>query len=410
LKGRFESEGKDICSGEIALSNFYSTERIGIMENDRIKIGDLVTIYPRGKRNLWCADFWRDGKHCRQSLRTPNRKIAQKRALQIEAALASGNFQQTPKDMKIADAAVAYLDHLTIEDRSKKTLVRYRGILNVFADFAAGLGVRCLHQFTPIHLDRYRAVRIVDHAPSTVCDEATIIKQLFRWCRTRKLLRENPVAEYKLSKPKRIPKEGPSLAEINAILLAAQRFIRTHLAVLAFTGMRSGELMRLRKEDVDFEGNWIHIVSRRGGKTKSKVSRKVPMHARLRAILEAHPQQPGPWFFAAERSNRYPKGDHHINPKKLNERFATLLKKVKLRSGREQGYTIHSLRRSFETIAVNAGIPQRVIDTWMGHQSDKSMAAVYYRLRDEDSQRFMKKMPFGEGPPAKGENHTEDER
>ncbi|MDB5306859.1 MAG: hypothetical protein JWO38_1061, partial [Gemmataceae bacterium] len=42
--------------------------------------------------------------------------------------------------------------------------------------------------------------------------------------------------------------------------------------------------------------------------------------------------------------------------------------------------------------------PQRVIDTWLGHRSDKSMAAVYYRLRDEDSQSFMAKVPFDLAP------------
>lgn len=36
------------------------------------------------------------------------------------------------------------------------------------------------------------------------------------------------------------------------------------------------------------------------------------------------------------------------------------------------GFVIHSLRHFFETFAVNAGIPQRVIDTWLGHRSDKS--------------------------------------
>ena len=44
--------------------------------------------------------------------------------------------------------------------------------------------------------------------------------------------------------------------------------------------------------------------------------------------------------------------------------------------------------------------PQRVIDAWLGHRSDRSMAAVYYRLRDEDSQSFMGKVPFGTGEPA----------
>lgn len=42
------------------------------------------------------------------------------------------------------------------------------------------------------------------------------------------------------------------------------------------------------------------------------------------------------------------------------------------------------------------------MDTWLGHRSDKSMAAIYYKLRDEDSQKFMKQVPFGTGePPAK---------
>jgi hypothetical protein len=73
---------------------------------------------------------------------------------------------------------------------------------------------------------------------------------------------------------------------------------------------------------------------------------------------------------------------------------------VRLPVGREAGFVVHSLRHFFETFTVNAGVPQRVIDTWLGHRSDKSMAAVYYRLRDEDSQAFMTKVPFGTGSPA----------
>ena len=48
-----------------------------------------------------------------------------------------------------------------------------------------------------------------------------------------------------------------------------------------------------------------------------------------------------------------------------------------------------------ETYCVHSGIPQRAIDTWLGHRSDRSMAAVYYRLSDTDSKAFMAKVPFG---------------
>jgi integrase len=61
---------------------------------------------------------------------------------------------------------------------------------------------------------------------------------------------------------------------------------------------------------------------------------------------------------------------------------------------------VHSLRHFFEIFTVNAGVPQRAIDAWLGHRSDQSMVAVYYRLRDEDSQAFMRKVPFGTGEPV----------
>jgi len=67
----------------------------------------------------------------------------------------------------------------------------------------------------------------------------------------------------------------------------------------------------------------------------------------------------------------------------------------------EDGYTIHSLRHFFETYSVNAGIPQRVMDAWMGHQGDKSMSAVYYDFRDEESQRFMRKFEVSLVPTEK---------
>ena len=61
---------------------------------------------------------------------------------------------------------------------------------------------------------------------------------------------------------------------------------------------------------------------------------------------------------------------------------------------KNDGFVTHSLRHFFETHCINCGVPQRVVDVWMGHTGDKSMVAVYYRLGDTDSQRFMKQVSF----------------
>lgn len=172
--------------------------------------------------------------------------------------------------------------------------------------------------------------------------EGIVIKQFFRWAKKRKLILENPIEDCKLRKPKLVPKFGLSLGQIDTVLAGTGGKLRAMIALLAFTGMRSGELQRLRKEDVDLTGNWIHVVSRPGAETKTRSSRKIPIHARLREILIALPRPFGPLLFTAEPSAKYPAGDHEINTKRLNESFKALLKKLNLPLGREDGFTIHS--------------------------------------------------------------------
>ncbi|MBI3410994.1 MAG: site-specific integrase [Planctomycetes bacterium] len=368
--------------------------------SDRIRIGDHVRIYKRGKKSIWCADFWRDGQHCRQSLKTANEKVARQRALQLEVELATGSYHQPPRDCTFEQSIEDYLAFLVTENRAPKTLVKYRGILVTFKDLIGSLGVTRLRQFSVTHFDRFRGERKKNHHPKTMYTEGVVVKQFWKWCKSRKLVRENPLAEFKLTKPPLIPKEGPSIAQIDTILATVTGQFRLILAVLAFTGMRSGELQRLRKEDLDLVGNWLHVTSRTGAETKTKFSRKVPLHPRLRMLFQQKPRNPGPWLFTAKPSRKYPAGDHWIGTKKLNDRFIELLARLKLPVGRDAGFTIHSLRHAFETITVNAGIPQRAVDAWLGHHGDKSMAAVYYKLKDEESQAFMLRVPFGTGTSA----------
>jgi integrase len=65
-------------------------------------------------------------------------------------------------------------------------------------------------------------------------------------------------------------------------------------------------------------------------------------------------------------------------------------------AGRDIGFTFHSLRSSFKTICINAGVPREVVDIWQSHAPDRAASNVYYKLSDGDSQAFMKKVPFGD--------------
>ncbi len=362
----------------------------------RIAVGNRVTISRRGKKGIWTAEFWQDGQHRRLSLRTAVKREALDRAAKLEHGLLHGTHRAVPHDAAVAPAVADYLTHLATEGRAPKTLVRYRGELERFRDFCAGHRVRRLGGITPSLFDRYRGLRRESIAARTLHHEGTAIKQFLKWCVSRRRLAASPLADVTLPEPPAVPRAAPALAEVRRILADCPPRRRATFALLAFTGMRSGELRQLRKRDVDLDGGWVHVVSRPDARTKTGASRKAPLHPCLRAALAAAPDAPGPWFFSAEPSGRYPEGGRCVNTKKLNERFLAGLRRLGPPAGRDadEGRTLHSLRRFFETHCVNAGVPQRVVDAWLGHKPDRSMASVCYRLSEEESRRFMDGLDF----------------
>jgi integrase len=244
-------------------------------------------------------------------------------------------------------------------------------------------------------MDAFRAERRKIREMPTVNHETLVVKGFCRWCRSRQLITVNPLAEYRVAKSTPKKRVAPALDEVQAVLANSRPCLRRILAALAFTGMRIGELQHLLVRDVDLGKNWIYIESREGAETKTRRSRKIPIHPILRQLLVGNGDRRGPWFFCAAPSSKFPAGDHWISPKKINEAFLRVAERLGFPVGRRSnGYTVHSLRHFFETFAVNSRIPQRVVDTWMGHQSDRSMGAAYYTLTDADSQKFMREVPF----------------
>lgn len=249
-------------------------------------------------------------------------------------------------------------------------------------DFCDARSLQRLGQITMLLFDEYRADRRKIHAERTVFHESVVVKQFVKWCKQRCMLTNHPLEDYRLDKPKRKPTGGPSLEQVNLILSRVKGPRYLHYAVLAFSGMRSGELQHLQRVDVDLSGNWLHIVSRPGVETKTRETWKVPMHPRLRKLVDALPKTRHTWFFTAAPSNRYPARGHWISPKRLNEDFLKILVELGIPAGRKNGgFTVHSLRHFFKTHCINCGVPKPVVDTWQGRKIDMSVGATSCLMR-----------------------------
>ena len=128
-------------------------------ESKRILINERVTIFQRGLKKIWQADFHKNGKHCIQSLKTSNQKVARERAMKLEVSLSDGTYQPAPSAITVATACDDHISYLKTEGRGERTIVKYMGIYKIWKEFLARQHVRYLHQYTPTHYDRFRAER-----------------------------------------------------------------------------------------------------------------------------------------------------------------------------------------------------------------------------------------------------------
>jgi integrase len=184
---------------------------------------------------------------------------------------------------------------------------------------------------------------------------------------------------------------------VQAVLGLASGRLFAVVITLAFTGLRIGELIALRPEDVDFVAGWIRVRPRDGWRPKTEHSeRDVPVHPRLTAILKAVEKGKGDYFFTAAPSTRFPLGDHHLNDRMVNHQFKDLAKICGFSIGRDkQGLTVHALRRFFKTYTLDAGVPKPLVDQWMGHLNLSGMDSFYYD--SPVAKNWMERVPFG-GP------------
>jgi len=126
--------------------------------------------------------------------------------------------------------------------------------------------------------------------------------------------------------------------------------------VAGYTGMRQGELLTLKAQDVDLSQNLIHVGGRPGFTAKAGNYRAIPIHDRIKDVLATRMESVG--------ANVRIFGDEWRDKDQLLRAF----KKVRNYIGKDETYVFHSLRHSFGTWCAEAGVPMRTLMTMMGHK------------------------------------------
>jgi integrase/recombinase XerD len=129
---------------------------------------------------------------------------------------------------------------------------------------------------------------------------------------------------------------------------------RVFFTTVYATGMRIGEVCRLKTADIDGARRVIHVRASKGGK-----ERLAMLSPRLLAILRAYWKQErpaAPYLFTSQTG------------KPLDADFARrVLKKASAKAKLGKKVTPHTLRHSFATNLLESGTELRVIQVLLGH-------------------------------------------
>ena len=171
-----------------------------------------------------------------------------------------------------------------------------------------------------------------------------------------------------------------SQEEVGRVLSCLNSF-RHHvcLSTIYSCGLRLREGVQLQIADLDSDRMQIHVYKGKGGK-----DRYVPLPDRTLVLLRQYWQthRHPLWLYPARPPQGMPlsKADKHISPSSVQKACRAAC----LASGVQKHVTVHTLRHSYATHLLEAGVNLRRIQAYLGHASLKSTSIYTHLTRDGD--------------------------
>ena len=174
-----------------------------------------------------------------------------------------------------------------------------------------------------------------------------------------------------------------SIDEVRRLLAASEvcgREWRMLFALAVYTGMRLGDCCCLAWEAVNLAAAIIQIVPRKTRRYLAARPVTIPLHPELAGMLRETPPEKRSGFVMVSIARDFTQRRWAVS-RKLERIFAKAdIETSVMLEGRERrtpSATFHSLRHTFVSIAVNAGVPLATVQSIVGHTST-AMTRHYY--------------------------------
>jgi integrase len=340
-------------------------------KRERFSVAPGVTIYRRYRR--WWVDLRREGNRIQRNLRTEDYQEAVRRAIDFAKDIAS----PVTNVVTWRQAVEAYFVEYSPLHHAEKTRRLSRAVLGMFGKFVGeewGIDDFAVDRVEPEHIEKYQRRRIGDNVSSaTVNAHVRHLRAFLRWCRRKGWIPDDPTREVKMLRViKRDKGKVLSQEEIKRILDYLDRqedvLYSDLVRLIANTGLRLGEALYLRSEDVDLEGRRLHVRNREDHLLKDREDRVVPLNDVALAVLHRRKLLAG----SHPRALLFPsRAETPLDDRNVGHGF-----KKRAREAGVPDANWYALRHTFATRLAES-VPEMVLAALMGHSDPKTSRKFY---------------------------------
>ena len=333
-----------------------------------------MSIYLRG--DVWYYLFYVNGRRYRGSTKTKNKKQAERVEAKARVAAETGESLHPKRAPLIQDFAKQFLEWLDKTTLEQKTKNDYKNGRRLILQSAL-----CGMRMDQITSDDVETTKFHESPHSRNCAIRTL-RQMLGKARDWKLIHEVP----RIKSIKVFPRDRIVTLEYERQLLGScPRPLKDVLTIMLDSGLRNGEVIRMRFEYINWESAFYFNPK---GKTR-KARRLVPLSERVIAILrniqrEQSGQREG-WIFPSKKS-----ASGHIGLSGIEHTFRKIARKL----GIPDALKLYCARHTFGTVAMaetrNPGLVREVmghesLDTTMGdlHPETSQIKVVIDRLNQQ---------------------------
>jgi|SRR5579871_2421051 len=346
-----------------------------------------VSKYAARGRTWWRVDEWLtlpDGGLIRyRKKKVPTKEQAEMLAAKKKIEAFEGHFFERQK--KAAAKTVKQLWD-AYEPISKRDNDSWQTNTGRARHLLQHLGNRRADQLTLKDIDAYRNARFAEvsqrkanPAPGTLDREVALLRRILNYSVTCGEFQRNPLDGVKLLRKPNVRRTVVNEEAFQKLLDAAEEAFRPILLVAYDHGLRKGEILDLRWEQLDLREGVIRLAPQdtKGGEHRAVYLTKRTLDAINRLPRRLHAEH----VFVNPET-----GEAWVEVRRMFQRACE--------AARLTGVWLHDLRRSFVTNARRRGVPESVVMKLSGHRT-RSVFDRYNVVSEDDLKSAVRQLEAG---------------